>query len=178
MLRFDQITKADLDAAHDDTYTTEGACAELGVTQAEYKELCYIYDVIPRDEWSVVVKHHGGPLVGADPKGGMPQAIDAITQEELISVFNRSRSTRQAALTLGISISQLTTLAARHGLALPKFKKNSFTHDQIAQVLADNQTLEQAALALGVTVKSFVYWADKHGLYQRKRNIKVKNRKY
>lgn len=176
MTRFDQITLAEINAAHNKTTTTEGACVELGVSQADYKELCHIYDVIPRDEWAKVINRHGGPLMGSDPKPGTRQTIDAISQEELIEVFHRARSTRQAALFLGVSVAQLTTLAARYEIELPKFKTNHFTHDQIAQVLADNLTLEKAALALGVSVNSLVYWADKHDLYQRKRVFKVRNR--
>ena len=168
MNRFDQITRRDLDDVHRHSETTAQAAVELGVSVAEYKELCYIYDVIQRDQWTEVLKNYW------QKKGDFSTAatnaqLAEITRGHLQVVCAHSKTAREACRRLGVNNQQLVRLCEHFDVARPLQAARHFTAEQVAEALANHPTIEKAAFSLDCTPASLVHHAKKHGLYKRQR---------
>ena len=179
MTRFDQITKREIDGVHQRTFTNAQAAHSLDVTEAQYKELCYIYDVVPRDNWQALADAiEQGPSDYKYLPAATPSRLRDITREELVEACEGATNKRTAARALGTSVDQLTRLCDHFEVAKPKNNKKSLTKPEVQVALDQCPTLEKAAERLGVSTNALYYYARKYDLHERWRQRRFNDRKH
>ena len=178
MTRFDQITKRELDAVHDRTHTNVEAAHSLGVTEAQYKELCYIYDVVPRDHWHAIEDALKEPVDYKYLPAAKPSRLREITREDVVAACESTVNQRSAARKLGTSIAQLTVLCNHYDIVKPKQTNKKLSKPEVLVAIRQCPTLEKAAERLGVSVNSLYYHARKYGLQDAWRKRRFNGRRH